>query len=96
MNITPMGNRIVVKVSEPETKTATGIIIPDTASKARPKTGKIIFVGKGIANEKGKLMPMQVKQGDSVIFTEWAGSEIVIEGEKHLIMKEDDILAVNA
>ncbi len=94
MNLTPMGNRIVIKVTEAEKKTATGIIIPDTASKARPKTGKVIFVGRGLTDNKGKVIPMQVKKGDSVIFTEWAGTEIMIEGEKHLIMKEDEILAV--
>jgi len=94
MNLTPMGNRIVIKPAETEKKTATGIIIPDTASKARPKTGKVVFVGKGLTDSKGKLVPMQVKQGDSVIFTEWAGTEIMIDGEKHLIMKEDEVLAV--
>ena len=94
MNLTPMGNRIVIKVSESEKKTATGIIIPETASKAKPKNGKVVFVGKGITDSKGKLVPMQVKQGDNVIFTEWAGTEIMIEGEKHLIMKEDEVLAV--
>lgn len=94
MNLTPMGNRIVIRPSESEKKTATGIIIPDTASKARPKTGKVIFVGKGITDSNGKIVPMQLKKGDSVIFTEWAGTEIEIEGEKHLIMKEDEVLAV--
>ncbi|PKL44119.1 MAG: co-chaperone GroES [Candidatus Riflebacteria bacterium HGW-Riflebacteria-2] len=94
MNLTPMGNRIVIKPEETEKKTATGIIIPDTASKARPKTGKVVFVGKGTTDSKGKLVPMQVKKGDNVIFTEWAGTEIMIEGEKHLIMKEDEVLAV--
>ncbi len=94
MKLAPMGNRIVVKVAENETKTSSGIIIPDTASKARPHRGKVVFVGKGIKNNKGKAIPMQVKAGDSVIFSEWAGTEIMIEGEKHLIMKEDDLLAV--
>ncbi len=94
MNLTPMGNRIVIKPTENEKKTATGIIIPDTASKARPKTGKVVFVGKGLTDNKGKVVPMQVKQGYNVIFTEWAGTEIMIDGEKHLIMKEDEVLAV--
>ncbi|MBU1106788.1 MAG: co-chaperone GroES [Candidatus Riflebacteria bacterium] len=94
MNLTPMGNRIVIKVSESEKKTATGIIIPETASKAKPKSGKVVFIGKGLTDSKGKLVPMQVKQGDNVVFTEWAGTEIMIEGEKHLIMKEDEVLAV--
>jgi len=89
-----MGNRIVIKVSESEKKTATGIIIPETASKAKPKSGKVVFIGKGLTDSKGKLVPMQVKQGDNVVFTEWAGTEIMIEGEKHLIMKEDEVLAV--
>jgi chaperonin GroES len=94
MKLVPTGNRLVVKVEESEKKTTSGIIIPDTASKARPQKGKVVFVGKGTKNHKGKTVPMQVKAGDSVIFTEWAGTEIVIEGEKHLIMKEDDLLAV--
>ncbi len=94
MNLTPMGNRIVVKPTEAETKTAFGIIIPDTASKAKPKTGTVVFTGKGLTDKKGNLIPMQVKQGDKVYFTEWSGSEIMLDGEKHLIMKEDDVLAV--
>ena len=94
MKLKPMGNRIVIKIQEAETKTATGIIIPDTASKARPKSGTVVFVGKGLTGKNGKLVPMQVKEGDKVLFTEWAGTEIMVDGEKHLIMKEDDILAV--
>lgn len=94
MNLTPMGNRIVIKPMEAEKKTSTGIIIPDTASKARPQSGKVVFVGRGQVDTKGKVVPMQVKKGDSVVFTEWAGTEIMIEGEKHLIMKEDDVLAI--
>ena len=94
MKLTPMGNRIVVKAQESESKTVSGIIIPDTASKAKPKTGTVVYVGKGLTNSKGKLIPMQVKQGDKVMFTEWAGTEVLLEGEKHLIMKEDDVLAV--
>ena len=94
MKLTPMGNRIVVKVETTDTKTISGIIIPDTASKAKPKSGKVIFIGKGLVNSKGNLVPMQVKQGDQVMFTEWAGTEVMLDGEKHLIMKEDDVLAV--
>ncbi len=94
MKLIPTGNRIIVKAEEAETKTSFGIIIPDTASKARPKSGKVIFVGKGITDPKGNLIPMQVKEGDKVIFGEWAGTEVTFEGEKHLIMKEEDILAV--
>lgn len=94
MKLTPMGDRIVVKIEEAEKKTVSGIIIPDTASKARPQRGKVIFVGRGNTDRKGNPIPMQVKAGDNVLFTEWAGTEIMIEGEKHLIMKEDDLLAV--
>ncbi len=94
MELTPMGGRIVVKVAETETKTSSGIIIPDTVSKAKPQRGKVVFVGTGNKTAKGKTVPLQVKTGDSVIFSEWAGTEIMIEGEKHLIMKEDDLLAV--
>ncbi|GAB4269729.1 MAG: co-chaperone GroES [Candidatus Rifleibacteriota bacterium] len=94
MKLAPTGNRIVIKVAETEKKTSSGIIIPDTASKARPKRGKVVFVGTGNRNKKGKVVPMQVKAGDNVIFTEWAGTEITIDGEKFLIMKEDDLLAI--
>lgn len=94
MKITPMGNRIVIKTDSSETQTASGIMIPETASKSKPKTGKVIFVGKGITDSKGKIIPMQVKEGDQVIFTEWAGTEIELDGEKHLIMKEDEVLAI--
>lgn len=94
MKLTPMGDRIVIKVDSGETQTSSGILIPETASKARPKAGKVIFVGKGTTTKTGKCIPPQVKEGDQVIFTEWAGTEIEIEGEKHLIMKEEEILAV--
>lgn len=94
MKLTPMGNRIVVKPADAEKKTAFGIIIPDTASKDRPKTGTVVFTGRGLTDKKGNLIPMQVKTGDKVYFTEWSGSEVMIEGEKHLIMKEDDVLAI--
>lgn len=94
MKLTPMGNRIVVKAQEVENKTTSGIIIPDTASKAKPKSGKVIYVGKGLTNKSGKIIPMQVKEGDNVMFTEWAGTEVMLDGEKHLIMKEDDVLAI--
>ena len=95
MKLTPMGNRVVIKAGEPEKHTTSGIIIPDTASKARPKYGKVVFTGKGTVGKTGKTQPMQIKEGDKVIFTEWAGTEINIEGEPHLIMKEDDVLAID-
>ena len=94
MKITPMGDRIVIKVDSGETQTSSGILIPETASKARPKSGKVVFIGKGATTKSGKRIPPQVKEGDQVFFTEWAGTEIEIEGEKHLIMKEEEILAV--
>jgi chaperonin GroES len=95
MKLAPLGDRIVVKIEEVEEKTPSGIIIPDTASKAKPQRGKVVFVGKGKKNRQGKTIPMQVKNGDTVIFSEWAGSEIMIEDQKHLIMKEDDLLAID-
>ncbi len=91
--IRPLQDRIIVKRVEEEEKTKGGIIIPDTA-KEKPIEGKVIAVGNGKVQEDGKVRPLDVKAGDRVLFSKYAGTEIKIEGEEHLIMREDDILGV--
>jgi chaperonin GroES len=93
MNIRPLQDRVIVKRVEEEEKTKGGIIIPDTA-KEKPIEGKVIAVGKGKANEEGKLKPLDVKKGDHVLFGKYAGTEIKLDGVDHLILREDDILGV--
>ena len=93
MNIRPLHDRIIVERLEEETKTAGGIIIPDTA-KEKPQQGKIIAVGKGKITEDGKVLPLDVKVGDRVLFGKYAGTEIKIEGKEFMMMREDDILGV--
>jgi chaperonin GroES len=93
MKIRPLQDRIIVKRVEEEEKTAGGIIIPDTA-KEKPQEGKVVAVGKGKVGEDGKVQPLDVKPGDKVLFGKYAGTEIKLEGEEHLIMREDDLLGV--
>ncbi len=93
MKIRPLQDRIIVKRMEEEEKTAGGIIIPDTA-KEKPQEGKVVAVGKGKVGEDGKVQPLDVKPGDKVLFGKYAGTEIKLEGEEHLIMREDDLLGV--
>ncbi|MFQ5665943.1 MAG: co-chaperone GroES [Candidatus Binatia bacterium] len=93
MKIRPLQDRVIVKRIAEEEKTKGGIIIPDTA-KEKPQEGKIVAVGKGKANDEGKLIPLEVKVGDRILFGKYSGSEIKLEGEEHLIMREDDILGV--
>ena len=93
MKIRPLQDRVIVKRVEEEEKTKGGIIIPDTA-KEKPMEGKVIAVGKGKVLEDGKIHPLDVKAGDRVLFTKYGGTEIKIDGEEHLIMREDDILGV--
>jgi chaperonin GroES len=93
MKLRPLHDRIIVKRTEEEEKTTGGIIIPDTA-KEKPQQGKVIAVGKGKMLENGKVNPMTVKKGDRVLFGKYAGTDIKIDGEEHLIMREDDILAI--
>ena len=94
MNIRPLQDRIIVERVEEETKTAGGIIIPDTVSKEKPQQGKVIAAGKGKVTQEGKVLPLDVKEGDRVLFGKYAGSEIKIDGKEYLIMREDDILGV--
>ena len=93
MKIRPLGDRILVKRIKEEEKTKGGIIIPDTA-KEKPQEGKVVAVGKGKMTEDGKLMPLDVKAGDKILFGKYSGSEVKIDGEEHLILREDDILGV--
>ncbi len=93
MKIRPLQDRVIVKRVEEEEKTKGGIIIPDTA-KEKPMEGKIIAAGKGKVLEDGKIHPLDVKAGDRVLFGKYAGTEVKIDGEEHLIMREDDLLGV--
>jgi len=93
MNIKPLNDRIlVVRVKEVE-KTAGGIIIPDTA-KEKPVEGKVVAAGPGKRDENGKRIPLEVKKGDKILFSKYAGTEIKIDGVEHLFMREDDILGI--
>jgi chaperonin GroES len=91
--VRPLHDRVIVRRLEEQEKTKGGIIIPDTA-KEKPIEGKIIAVGAGKVMENGKRMPLQVKEGDRILFGKYAGTDIRIEGEDHLIMREDDIIAI--
>lgn len=93
MKIRPLNDRIMVKRLEEETTTKGGIIIPDSA-KEKPAEGKVIAVGPGKVNDKGDRTPLQVKAGDRVLFSKYGGTEVKIEGEDFLIMREDDVLGV--
>ncbi len=93
MKIRPLQDRVIVKRIEEEEKTKGGIIIPDTA-KEKPQEGRIVAVGKGKVNENGKITPPDVKVNDRILFGKYSGSEINIDGEEHLIMREEDILGV--
>jgi chaperonin GroES len=93
MKIRPLGDRILVKRIKEEEKTKGGIIIPDTA-KEKPQEGMVVAVGKGKTTEDGKLLPPDVKAGDKILFGKYAGSEVKLEDEEHLILREDDILGV--
>ena len=93
MKARPLHDRILVIRIDGEAKSAGGIIIPDTA-KEKPQQGKIVAVGKGKVNDDGKLMPLDVKVGDKILFAKYSGSEIKLDGEEHLIMREEDILGV--
>jgi chaperonin GroES len=93
MKFRPLHDRVVVRRIEQEEKTAGGIIIPDTA-KEKPQEGEIVAVGPGARNEVGEIVPLDVKPGDRVLFGKWSGSEVKVDGEELLIMKESDIMGV--
>ena len=93
MKIRPLHDRVIVKRLESEERTKGGIIIPDTA-KEKPQEAKVIAVGKGKITEDGKLQPMEVQKGDRSLVGKYSGSEIKIDGEEHVIIREDDVLAI--
>ncbi len=93
MKIRPLQDRLIVKRVAEENKTKGGIIIPDTA-KEKPLEGKVIAVGNGKVQEDGKVRPLDIKAGDRILFSKYAGTEIKIEGEEHLILREEDVLGV--
>ena len=95
MAFRPLGDRVLVKRVEEEEKTKGGIIIPDTA-KEKPQEGEVIAVGPGGRDESGKLVPIDIKSGDRVLFGKWSGTEVKLDGEELLIMKESDIMGVIA
>ncbi len=93
MKLTPLHDRVLVRRLEEEEKTAGGIIIPDSA-KEKPTKGEIVAVGKGARDESGKIHPLDVKAGDVVLFAKWGGTEVKVDGQELLILKETDILAI--
>ena len=93
MQVVPLNEKIVVKRLEAESKTAGGIVLPDSA-KEKPKQGKVLSLGDGKLLDNGKRASFQVKEGDRVLFSSYAGNEVTIDGDEYLIMTEDDILAV--
>jgi chaperonin GroES len=93
MHFRPLHDRVVVRRIESEEKTIGGIIIPDTA-KENPQEGEVVAVGPGARNEQGELVPLELKAGDHVLFGKWSGTEVKIDGEDLLIMKESDVLGV--
>ena len=93
MKLRPLNDRILVKRVEEKAKTKGGIIIPDSA-KEKPAEGKVVSVGNGKMNEDGKRIPVEIKEGDSILFGKYSGTEVKIENEEYLIMREDDVLGI--
>jgi chaperonin GroES len=93
MKIRPLHDRVIVKRLDEERKTASGIVIPDTAAE-KPDQGEIVSVGKGKMNDDGKLVPLEVKAGDRVLFGKYSGQTVTVKGEELLVMREDDIMGV--
>ncbi len=93
MDFRPLHDRVLVERIEAETKTASGIIIPETAQE-KPMQGRVKAVGSGVRDEAGKLVPLDVKTGDTILFGKWSGTEVKIDGKELLIMKESDILGI--
>jgi len=94
MQIKPLADHVVIEPAKQEEKTASGIILPDTAEKDRPEQGKVIAVGPGKKTEDGKVIPMDVKVGDTVLFTKYGPNEVKVGDKEYLIAKEDDILGI--
>ena len=93
MKIKPLSDRVIVKAEAAEEKTASGIILPDTA-KEKPQEGEVVAVGPGAKTEEGKIIKMDVKIGDRVLFGKWSGTEVKIDGKEYSIMKESDIMGI--
>ena len=93
MNLRPLNDRVIIKRVEEEAVSAGGIVLPDSA-KEKPSRGEVLAVGKGAVNSKGDLTPMSVKVGDNVLFGKYSGSEVEVDGDELLVMREDDIIAV--
>jgi chaperonin GroES len=93
MKLRPLQDRVLVRRVEPEAKTAGGIFIPDTAQE-KPTEGEVVAVGPGMRDEEGKVQPLEVKSGDRVLFGKWSGTEVKLDGEDLMIMKETDIMGV--
>ena len=93
MNLKPLGDRVVVKVLEVEEKTSSGIVLPDQA-KEKPQQGEVKAIGNGRVLDNGTRLDLEVKEGDKVLFSKYAGTDVKVEGEEYLIMRQDDILAV--
>lgn len=93
MNIKPLGERVVLKVMESEEKTKSGIVLPDTA-KEKPQMGEVLAVGTGKVLDNGEKVPLEVKVGDKVLFAKYAGTEVKLDGEEYMVLKENDILAI--
>ncbi len=93
MNIKPLGNRVVIQVLKEREETESGIVLPESA-KEEPKQGKVVAVGPGKTLDTGEKAPLQVSEGDRVIFSEYAGTEVELKGEEYLILREDDVLAI--
>jgi chaperonin GroES len=93
MKFRPLHDRVLLRRIEQPTKTAGGIIIPDTA-KEKPMEGEVVAVGQGLREETGKVVPLDVKAGDKVLFSKWSGTEVMINGEELLVMKESDIMGI--
>lgn len=89
----PLGERIIIEIVETEEKTASGIVLPDSA-KEKPQEGKVVAVGSGRLTKDGERVPLEVKEGDLVVFSKYAGTEVKYEGTEYLILREDDVLAV--
>ena len=94
MKIRPLHDRVIVKRKEEERKTASGIVIPDSANTEKPDQGEILAVGAGKKDDQGKLIPLDVKLGDTVLFGKYAGQTVKVDGEEVLVMREEDIMGV--
>jgi chaperonin GroES len=93
MNFQPLGDRVIIKPLEPETKTKGGIVLPDTV-KEKPQEGKVVAVGKGKVLENGTIQKLDVKEGDTVLYGKYSGTEVISDGIEYLIVREEDILAI--